>query len=298
MSRNGDCHSGFKSTIYSSDSGVKHSPPPAKKSLGQCFLVDRQYAREICAALMIHPEDTIVEIGPGRGFLTELLLESPAKRVIAVEIDDRLVPVLRSKFESFSNFELHHDDFTESAFASWLPDGPIKVVGNLPYHLSAEIIYTLLEHTRAARGNTSLPWIDSAVLMAQKEVAARIVADPGTKTVGKLSVFVQLEAATHYVLSVPAEAFQPRPKVDGGVVRMSFLRLPEHYPRNRALLERIVRYCYSQRRKMLKRPLSSMAGVHPFWQQADLDFTRRPETLSLAEWVHLADTVADAANPT
>ena len=181
--------------------------------------------------------------------------------------------------------------------ASLLPAGrPIKVVGNLPYHLSAAIIYKLLEHARSARLDSSLPWIELAVLMIQKEVADRIVAGPGSRTYGKLSVFVQLEADAHMALTVPAGAFRPQPKVDGGVVRFEFLKIPPAYPLDLQIMERMVRYCFHQRRKMLKGTLSSLSGIHPHWQAAELDFTRRPETLSLREWVLLADTVTEARN--
>ncbi|MBU0691289.1 ribosomal RNA small subunit methyltransferase A, partial [bacterium] len=243
--------------------------------------------------LGIRKEDTIVEIGPGRGFLTGELLKSAASKIIVIEIDQRLLSVLQNKYADEPRLELHHADFIDSNLASLLPPGPVKIVGNLPYHLSAEIIYRLLEHTRLARHDASLTWIELAVLMTQKEVADRITAGPGSKTYGKLSVFVQLEANAYPVLTVPAGAFRPQPKVDGGVIRLEFLKLPEAYPRDLKLLERVVRYCFHQRRKMLKRTLSSLSGIHPFWQSANLDFTRRPETLSLSEWVYLADTITE-----
>jgi 16S rRNA (adenine1518-N6/adenine1519-N6)-dimethyltransferase len=269
--------------------------PPAKKSLGQCFLVEARYAQEIVGALNIASDDVILEIGPGRGFLTAELLKSKAARIIAIEIDQRLLETLKDKFASESRFELHHADFVDSDLASLLPtERSIKVVGNLPYHLSASIIYKLLEHARAARRDSSLPWIEMAVLMTQKEVADRIVADPGSRTYGKLSVFVQLEADAHTVLTVPAEAFRPQPKVDGGVVRFEFLKIPPAYPQDLQIMERMVRYCFHQRRKMLKGTLSSLSGIHPYWQSAKLDFTRRPETLSLSEWVLLSNTVTEA----
>jgi 16S rRNA (adenine1518-N6/adenine1519-N6)-dimethyltransferase len=269
--------------------------PPAKKSLGQCFLVEVRYAHEIISALNIRPGDTVLEIGPGRGFLTGELLKSDASRIIAVEIDQRLLNTLKEKFSSDSRFELLHADFVEADLYSLLPgEGAIKVVGNLPYHLSAAIIYRLLEHARVARHNPEIPWIELAVLMTQKEVAERITADPGSKTYGKLSVFVQLESNVTPALTVPAEAFRPQPKVDGGVVRFEFLKIPPTYPHDLQIMERIVRYCFHQRRKMLKRTLSSLSGIHPHWRSARLDFTRRPETLTLREWVELADTVSDA----
>jgi 16S rRNA (adenine1518-N6/adenine1519-N6)-dimethyltransferase len=269
--------------------------PPAKKSLGQCFLEETIYARQAVDALGIDHHDTVLEIGPGRGMLTGELLKTGA-RVIAVEIDQRLLDPLTKKFGSFPNFTLQHQDFLETDLAAILPPGISKVTGNLPYHLVAEVLYKLFVHARIARHDDSLPWVETAVLMAQKEVAMRVAAVPGNKTWGKLSVFAQLEAYATYMFTVPAAAFRPEPKVDGGVVRMDFQKIPEAYPQDYPLMERIVRYAFHQRRKMLKTSLSGLAGVHPFWQEFDLDFTRRPETLTPAEWVQLADSVLASQN--
>ena len=271
----------------------KHSVPPAKKSLGQCFLVEREYARNIVHALGIQPSDTILEIGPGRGIMTEELVRSPAQ-IIAVEIDQRLLEPLQTKIGAHPNFSLRHEDFLDTDLAHLLGSGTAKVIGNLPYHLAAEVAYKLLTHARDARENAELPWIESAVLMMQREVAERVAAKPGGKAWGKLSVFVQLEARTELVMTVPASAFRPTPDVDGGVVRMQFYRIPPARPMNYQVLERMVRWTFSQRRKMLKRSLSALAGIHPFWQRGDIDFTRRPETLTPEEWVALADTVSEA----
>jgi 16S rRNA (adenine1518-N6/adenine1519-N6)-dimethyltransferase len=270
-----------------------HPLPPAKKSLGQCFLVERQYAYQIVQALGIREGDTVIEIGPGRGILTEELVQTPA-RVMAVEIDQRLIDPLLSKYGAHENFTLRHEDFLDSDFGQIIETGTAKVVGNLPYHLAAEVTYKLLTHARAARDHPEMPWIETAVLMMQKEVAERIAARPGTKAWGKLSVFAQLEAQISYLLSVPAGAFRPVPKVDGGVVRMDFYRIPPFRPLNYQVLERMVRWTFHQRRKMLKKSLSSLSGVHPHWLAAGMDATRRPETLSPEEWVMLANIVAQA----
>ncbi|MFZ5434674.1 MAG: 16S rRNA (adenine(1518)-N(6)/adenine(1519)-N(6))-dimethyltransferase RsmA [Calditrichota bacterium] len=265
----------------------------AKKSLGQCFLVERSFAARIAAALNLQENETVLEIGPGRGILTTELLNSGAL-TIAVEIDRRLLDPLQEKFGDNPNFSLHHEDFLDTDLASQLPHGSCKLAGNLPYHLVAEVVFKLLDYTRQARGNPMLPWIECAVFMMQKEVAERVVAQPGTKTYSRISVFTQLEADAYSLFTVPAGAFRPAPKVDGGVVRIDFLRVPESIPRDFAVLERIVRFTFHQRRKMLKSSLSSMPGIHPFWQQADIDFTRRPETLSPSEWVRLADAIVQA----
>lgn len=267
------------------------APPLPKKSLGQCFLTERRYAQEIVAALQIRPGDTVVEIGPGRGVLTELLVESPA-RVIAIEIDNRLQDYLAKKFGASENFSLVHADFMDFDLQSICEFETLKVVGNLPYHLSSGIIYRLLEHNRHARLDTSLPWFSLAVMMMQREVAERMVARSGSRVYGKLSVFVQVEALTDLHVIVPASAFRPTPQVDGGVVRLEFLRIPEVYPTNYKLFERIIRFVFSQRRKMLKSTLSQLAGIHPSWQRVEFDFTRRPETLSVEEWCSLVNAIS------
>lgn len=267
--------------------------PPAKKSLGQCFLVERGYAQQIVDALGLATDDTVLEIGPGRGILTAELLARGA-RVIAVEIDQRLLEPLRAQFGGNERFSLRHEDFLNTDFAELLPPGSSKVAGNLPYHLVSEVLFKLFAHAKRARQDANLPWISAAVLMMQKEVADRVVAKPGRKAWSRISVFTQIEAHAHPMLTVPAGAFRPVPKVDGGVVRLDFMRIPEVYPKDFQVFERIVRYTFHLRRKMLKSSLAGLAGVHPFWQESDLDFTRRPETLTVAEWVALANVISEA----
>lgn len=267
------------------------TPPLPKKSLGQCFLTERQYAHEIVSALQIRTGDTVVEVGPGRGFLTELLVDTPAK-IIGIEIDNRLQEFLLEKFKSAENFSLVHSDFMDYDLTALAGIPNLKVVGNLPYHLSSGIIYKLLEHNRVARHDSSQPWFSLGVLMMQREVAERMVAKEGSRVYGKLSIFVQAEAVVDLHTIVPAAAFRPMPQVDGGVVRMEFLKIPEFYPSDYQLFERIVRFPFSQRRKMLKSTLSQLAGVHPMWQEIDFDFTRRPESLSVAEWCMLCNDIA------
>ncbi len=241
-------------------------------------------------ALEIQPGDVVVEIGPGRGILTRHLAATPAK-ITAVEIDARLLPKLEQSLSKFDNVKLQHADFLETSLTDIIKEGPAKVVGNLPYHLVSEIIFKLFRHARAARDDKNTPWVERAVLMMQKEVARRVVASEGNKTYGILSIFCQLEAQVESMLEVPAACFSPKPKVDGDVVKFVPYKTPSVYPQNWQTLERIVRWCFHRRRKMLRSTLSSLAGVHPFWQEASLDFRRRPEDLSTGEWVNLADTI-------
>ena len=232
----------------------------------------------------------VIEIGPGRGILTQYLAEMPAE-IIAVEIDQRLMPKLQKSFGKSDNIAIRHADFLETDLAQLIPKGPAKIAGNLPYHLVSEILFKLFRHAKQAREDEKIPWVERAVLMMQKEVARRVVASEGNKTYGILSIFCQLEAQVKSLLEVPAECFSPKPKVDGEVVQFSPYKQPPVYPQNWQVLERIVRWCFHQRRKMLRTTLSSLAGVHPFWQDAPLDFSRRPEQLSPAEWVMLADII-------
>jgi 16S rRNA (adenine1518-N6/adenine1519-N6)-dimethyltransferase len=275
-----------------SDTGKRRrlASPAPKKSLGQRFLVEDDVARRIVAALEIRQGDLVVEIGPGRGILTRYLAASPAK-VVAVEIDQRLVPKLQKSLSKFDNVEIRHADFLETNLSQLISRGPAKLVGNLPYHLVSEIVFKLFDHARQARSDKEMPWIECAVLMMQREVAERIVADEGSKTYGIVSIFCQLEGQVDSLLVVPASCFSPRPKVDGEVLRLSPYRRPPVYPENWQVLERIVRWCFHRRRKMLRSTLASLAGVHPFWQELPLDFRRRPEELSPAEWVALADGI-------
>ncbi len=267
--------------------------PPAKKSLGQCFLVEDSFARRIVSALGIESGDEILEIGPGRGVLTKHLLQT-ASSIAVVEIDRRLIPTLTATFGGSSSFRLIHQDFLDFDFASVYGGEQLKVVGNLPYHLAAEVIFKLCEHAQRARRDQNLVWISTAVLMIQREVADRVVALPGGKDRSRLSVFVQVEANVMNLFTVPASAFQPEPKVDGGVVRLDFLRIPDAYPDNYSIFERLVRYTFTHRRKMLKRTLAEMPGIHPHWQRSRLEFTRRPETLSVVEWVQLSNCISSA----
>jgi 16S rRNA (adenine1518-N6/adenine1519-N6)-dimethyltransferase len=266
------------------------SPLTPKKSLGQCFLTDDNVAQRIVEALEILQGDAVIEIGPGRGVLTRHLADSSA-RILAVEIDQRLMPNLRQSLSKYANVEIRHADFLEIELAQLFPKGPAKLIGNLPYHLVSEIVFKLFRHARLAREDEKLPWIERAILMMQREVAQRVIAAEGNKTYGILSIFCQLEAQVTSVLRVPAACFSPKPKVDGEVLRFFPYRQPPVYPQNWQVLERIVRWCFHRRRKMLRSTLASLAGVHPFWQEVPLDFSRRPEELSPAEWVMLADGI-------
>lgn len=187
-----------------------HEFRPAKKSLGQNFLIDDNISRKIVTAISPSSDDMVIEIGPGRGALTRLLAMT-GSRIVAVEKDRHLAESLRSELSAFTNLEIVTADFLEYN----LPDKPLglKVIGNIPYNLTAPIVSRLVDLRES---------IDLAVLMVQNEVAARLSAHPGTKDYGAISVRLQLVSEVEKMFVVTPSCFRPRPRVDSRVVRIVF----------------------------------------------------------------------------
>ena len=218
----------------------------AKKSLGQNFLVDTNIARKIVDELCILEGEQVVEIGPGKGALTRLIVRKGAK-VVGVEKDFQLSESLRAEFCSTPSFELVNGDFLDYQFKTY--DKLVKVVGNIPYNLTSKIVSKLVD---------SRSKLDFAVLMLQEEVADRLAAKWGTKSYGALSVRLQLTAGVKKLFQVPPTCFQPRPKVTSQVIKISF--------QNRDALadeERFVTFikkAFGMRRKMLRHFISHYYG--------------------------------------
>ena len=247
--------------------------PRAKKRFGQHFLTDRHYVERIVQAIAPHADDAMVEIGPGSGILTRELLRT-VKRLHGVEIDRDLAATLRHEFPGLV---VHEADALEFPFES-LPT-PLRVVGNLPYNVSTPILFRMAAIADRLRDCT---------FMLQKEVVERMVAPPGTPDYGRLSVMLQYRFEMALALRVPPGAFTPPPKVDSAVVRMR--PLPAERPRARddAVFTRIVAAAFEQRRKMLRSALRGLAQPRAF-EAAGVDPTRRGETLSVREFIALAD---------
>jgi 16S rRNA (adenine1518-N6/adenine1519-N6)-dimethyltransferase len=254
---------------------------PAKKALGQNFLVDPDIIDSILDAALVGPEDSVLEIGPGLGAMTRELV-SRAGSVTAIELDERLFHHLKHEFAHAKNLDLILGDALAFPYEE-LP-GKVKVVANLPYYISTPIISRLIQ----ARERISL-----MALMLQKEVAERITASPGGKDYGYLSVMVQLYAKPRIAVIAPASAFKPVPKVDSAVVLMDILPEPAINVRDYRYFERVVSAAFSQRRKTLKNTLKAsrlftdegierMAG-------SGIDPSRRAETLSLPEFAAIAE---------
>jgi len=249
----------------------------AKKSLGQNFLFDPAILGRIIEASGIGPDDTVVEIGPGPGRLT-LMLSEIAKRVIAIELDSDLYRKLQDELTGRENVELVLGDALKYRYDDL---GPFKVVANIPYYITTPIIFSLIE----ARSN-----LVSMTLTIQKEVAQRIVASPGPKDYGVLSLAVQYHADPEIKFIIPAGAFRPVPKVDSAVIKMHIRKTPKVVVADEVLLFKIIRAGFSQRRKTLSNALKPlMPDIRDVLIDAGIDPGRRGETLSMDEFAKLAD---------
>jgi 16S rRNA (adenine1518-N6/adenine1519-N6)-dimethyltransferase len=247
--------------------------PRPKKRFGQHFLTDRHYLARIVSTIDAKRGDHIVEIGPGTGLLTAELAPR-VDRLHVVEIDASLAATLEGRF---SNVVVHNADALEFDFTR-LPQ-PLRVVGNLPYNVSSPILFRMA---------AIAPRLRDCVFLLQREVVERMVAAPGTPEYGRLSVMLQYRFAMARALIVPAGAFTPPPKVESALVRMRPLGPDRLVARDEALFARIVAGAFSQRRKTLRNAVKSLVTEEAF-AHAAIDPRRRGETLSVAEFVALAD---------
>ncbi len=252
-----------------------------KKSLGQNFLKDPHYLAKIVDAAHIAGSDQVLEIGAGRGHLTRLLAERAGK-VLALELDHRLIPLLRREFPPDKNVEIVAGDALEFPYEA-LP-GTWKVVANLPYYISTPIIQKLIAH-RAK--------FSSLTLMLQKEVADRIASPPGSKEYGFLSVLVQLYARPALAFTVPPGAFTPKPDVDSAVIILALRDHPSVPLRDEGFFMQVVKAAFSQRRKTLRNALKQLdipgEKMDAVLRMTGIDLGRRAETLTVQEFGRLSD---------
>jgi 16S rRNA (adenine1518-N6/adenine1519-N6)-dimethyltransferase len=256
----------------------------AKKSWGQNFLKDDTVLESIAAQTKANPGDKVLELGAGLGALTYHLLQRGAE-VTAVERDREVVPLLRENLEGVGTLHILEANAAELDYAA-LADamgGPLTVAGNLPYQLSSRILVSLAD---------AQPHVKRAVILVQREVAERLVAPPGSRTYGLLSVLVQRAFDAHMVRDVPPGAFHPPPKVHSTVVTMS-LKAERLSAEEDAKLVRIARAAFAARRKTLKNSLGQGLGISSaeadaILVKAGIDGQRRAETLSLEELTKIA----------
>jgi 16S rRNA (adenine1518-N6/adenine1519-N6)-dimethyltransferase len=254
--------------------------PPVRKSLGQHFLTDRKVLERIADAAEIAPTDTVVEIGPGRGALTDLLIERAAK-LVAIEYDRALAAKLQERYAARKNVEIVQADVLTIRLTD-VAGEKFKLIGNVPYYITTPILFHALERPRP----------ELAIYLVQREVAERLTAAPGGGEFGALTVNVGAVAEVELLFTVPASAFRPPPKVESAVVRVIPKRLPLIAPEQEEPFRAFVQAVFSMRRKQMQRILRSawnldQAGADQRLASTDINPTARPETLSVEDFARL-----------
>ncbi len=268
---------------------LRHGYPTAKKALGQHFLVDPNLQRKIVGALEPGSADHVVEIGPGTGALTWHLL-GQVGRLTLVELDDGLAARLRDDYADHDEVAVVHGDALELSFAELTDGAPFKVIGNIPYGITTPLIFHLLEQS---------PRPERIVLTVQREVADRLVARPGGKEYGALTVGVQAVAAVETLFPVSREVFRPRPDVDSTAVRIVPTLPPPLAPPLQAAFRQLTRAAFSRRRKQIQTVLRqapeyalTAATARSTLRALEIDPAARPDALSVSDYLRLAETLA------
>lgn len=264
--------------------GAGGTLPPARKSLGQHFLSDPRILTRIVEVLAPAPDDTVIEIGPGRGAMTDLLKDR-AREVIAIEYDRRLAALLRERYAGTNVRIVEADVLTTNLGA--LANGPYVLIGNVPYYITTPILFHALQPPRATR----------AVYLVQREVAERMRASPGTKDYGALTVNLQALARAEIMFRVPAGAFLPPPKVESAVVRVTPREKPLVDANEEQRFREFVQAIFGMRRKQMRRVLReilnrSVDEAEGLLDRAGVDADARPETLRPEQFAALLRAVA------
>lgn len=267
--------------------GGRHKHPPVLKKFGQHFLTDKTVLTAIVDALGPTKSDTVVEIGPGRGSLTDILLERSAK-VVAVEIDRALAANLREKYAARSNVEIVEGDFLQTDLRD---RAPFLLIGNVPYNITTPIVFKALEPPMPAR----------SVFLVQREVAERMAANAGDEDYGALTVNVAVVARVEQVLTVPATAFRPPPKVESSVVRITPAQQSLVAPELLSGFRTFVQAAFGQRRKQMQRVLRSVRAISAeraaaVLEQSGIAPSARPEVVSPERFATLFRLLAESAN--
>ena len=261
--------------------------PLARRSLGQNFLVHHRTIETIVRLSGLKPGDRVVELGTGPGVMTRELAKV-ASLVVGLEIDERLIKWISEKRPLPKNVDLRHSDILKTSFRGLAEEigGPLKIIGNLPYNISSQIIFKLAEERIH---------ISCAILMLQKEVAERLVSPPGSKAYGILSVVMGYCAEVTRLMDIPPSLFRPRPKVTSTLIKMEF-RTPAVVATDFAFFKKVVRQAFQQRRKKL---INALKGLASFSQDeilralgiCGIDPRCRAEVLSTEEFISLANTL-------
>ena len=276
--------------------GSKHIKP--LKSLGQNFLIDEEVVAEIVDGSGVGEDSLVVEIGPGEGALTEHLAEL-AGHVVAVDLDERMIKLLKVKLFGYDNVELIHGDILEIDLSKLIEERlseynltNVRIVGNLPYYIATPIIMKLLKMRTAT---------DSITVMMQKEVGDRILAGPGSKQIGVITYSVQYYADVSKVIDVGRESFYPSPKVDSVVLRLDIREDPAVTVSDEDFFFKTIKAGFMMRRKTLLNSLTSLDGfskpvIEEALNNANIEANRRAESLSMEEFARLSEELLRAKN--
>lgn len=266
-----------------------------QKKFGQNFLIDENVVEKIVRDAGVTKDDFVLEIGPGIGTMTQILCEN-AREVVAVEIDDKLIPILTEDTLSwYDNVTVIHEDILKLDIVKLANERnggkPIKVVANLPYYITTPIIMGLFE--------SHVP-LDSITIMVQKEVADRMQVGPGTKDYGALSLAVQYYAKPQILLNVPASCFMPQPNVDSAVIQLTRYEKPPVEVKDEHLMFRLIRASFNQRRKTMTNSVGNSPELSVSKEQmaaalekCGLSATVRGEALTLAQFAELANVLSE-----
>ena len=257
------------------------------KSLGQNFLVDDTVLEDIVNSADVNPDDEIIEIGPGFGALTRLLLDK-GKNVTAIELDKKLIPILEDEFKDYTNLKIINEDVLKCDMDEIIGDSEVKILANLPYYVTTPII------TKLIKGKSK---ILSITIMIQKEVADRIAASPSTKDYGALTLLVSYYCGVSKVREVPPTSFIPSPKVSSTVIRLIPRKEKSVKVNDEDLFFKIIRDSFNMRRKTLSNSLMplglSKEKLINVLKESDIDPKRRGETLSIEEFALLSNKISD-----
>ena len=251
----------------------------AKKSMGQNFLAEGPTMMKIVESLHAQHDDTVLEIGCGMGVMTALLA-AKCRHIFAVDADREAMAIARTEFGDRPNIEWTLGDILKTDISAFAQQGKILVIGNIPYNISSPIFFHLLDH-RAH--------IKHVILMIQKEVAQRVIAKPGGKDYGALSIMLQSYAKCEKLFNVARTNFMPRPKVMSSVIKLDFSDSPKDEIPG---LRDVVRAAFQKRRKTIKNALDKFDGIESILADLGIDPKRRPETLTVEEFHKLAQKIA------
>lgn len=264
----------------------------ANKNFGQNFLIDENVVENIVMSSEVNKNDLVIEIGPGLGTLTSLLLEKAGK-VICVELDKKMLEILNDRFSLYNNFELINDDILKVDLKALISNNSqfenVKVVANLPYYITTPIIMKLLENKLDLR---------SITVMVQKEVAQRLVETPGGKDTGAITYSINYYTDPELVLDVSKDSFIPSPKVDSAVIKLNILKQPKIQVTNEELFFKVIKCAFMQKRKTLINSLSnsgigSKENLEKILTELELDLRVRAEQLTLEQFGMLSDKLKE-----